>query len=71
MRRLPFLLSAVEGGCCMEELLAYAILLYEGIVTEAEYQEPFGIFSYADNPLYWNDEAQYRSFYEIALAYYD
>ncbi len=37
MRRLPFLLSG-EEECHNDELLAYAILLYEKIVTEAEYQ---------------------------------
>ena len=37
--RLLFLLSGLERECCMEELLVYAILLYEGLVTEAEYQQ--------------------------------
>lgn len=45
--------------------------LWESLPGNLQNQEPFETFCYADNPLYWNNEAQSRSFYEIALAHYD
>lgn len=45
--------------------------LWESLPGNLQNQEPFEAFCYADNPLYWNNEAQSCSFYEIALAHYD
>lgn len=33
-------------------------------------EEPFIIFSYADDPLSWGDEPQSKKLYEYALSYY-
>ena len=45
--------------------------LWESLPGCLQDQDPFWTFSYADTPLCWNDEAQTRSFYEIALAHYE
>lgn len=34
-------------------------------------EEPFCIFSYADDPLSWGDESQTKALYEYVLSYYD
>lgn len=34
-------------------------------------EEPFCIFSYADDPLSWGDEPQSKGLYEYALSYYE
>lgn len=45
--------------------------LWQSLPDEISEEEPFCIFTYADEPLSWGDEKQCRELYEKALCYYD
>ncbi|MDE6763306.1 MAG: hypothetical protein K2J73_06475 [Oscillospiraceae bacterium] len=46
-------------------------LLWESLPGCVQDEEPFSIFTYADDPLSWGDERQSREIYEKAFGYYD
>ena len=46
-------------------------LLWESLPDCVQDEEPFSVFTYADDPLSWGDEQQSREIYEKALDYYD
>lgn len=78
-------LNSVQfGGTMMKELKEYCRLcgvterfgqkmysLWESLPGCIQDEEPFHVFTYADDPLSWGDERQSREIYEKAFGYYD
>lgn len=71
------------GKAMMKELSAYCrscgvterfgkkmYLLWESLPGCIQDEEPFSVFTYADDPLSWGDEQQSRELYEKAFYYY-
>lgn len=64
-------LAYCSNGVDIEEFGKRCYLLWDDLPSSINKTEPFWTLSYADDPLSWGDEAQTRSLYEKAFAFYD
>lgn len=60
-----------SSGMGIEEFGKHCYLLWCDLPSLINETEPFWTLCYADDPLSWGDEAQTRSLYEKAFAFYD
>ena len=77
--------TVLFGRCCMDKIAEFyrecsfdikkfasrMYGLWKILPDFIQYQEPFYVLSYADDPLSWGDEEQSRSIYERMMNYYN
>ena len=65
-------LNEYSGSCGITEQFGKKMyLLWKSLPDCIQHEEPFSVFTYADEPLSWGDEQQSCELYEKAFYYYN